>query len=305
MSKSNVIAIACADLHLSHQPPLARSVEKDWYKCMARQLRQLKEIQQDYDAPIICAGDVFDKWNSPPELINFAIQELPFMYCIPGQHDLPLHRLDDIKKSAYWTLFQAGKIKDLNYHVYQTNKGPVVTLWGMPWGTPLRTPNTIKGGIHIGLIHKYVWSIGYSYPGASLDSHWLSLLEKLKGYDFIISGDNHISFCQTCTNQVWVNCGGFFRRKSDEIDHKPKVWLLRADRTVTPFELDVSKDMFLGTTKFKKDEEEYADVREFINELKEGGIKELDFREAVIHYMEDQRVSRDVRQIVLQSLETK
>ena len=112
--KTRVVAIACADIHLQHTAPICRSGEPDWYAAMARPLEELRGLQENYDCPILCAGDVFNHWNNcPPELINWAIKHLPKMYAIPGQHDLPQHRLDDVRKSAYWTMVEAGVIENL------------------------------------------------------------------------------------------------------------------------------------------------------------------------------------------------
>jgi hypothetical protein len=54
-----VIAILCADLHLSHKPPIARSNEPCWYTAMKRQLNELSNLSQKWEAPVLCAGDVF------------------------------------------------------------------------------------------------------------------------------------------------------------------------------------------------------------------------------------------------------
>ena len=108
------IAILCSDLHLSHRPPLARAREPDWYEAMMHPLDELDDLTGD-NLPVICGGDVFDKWNSPPELINFALAELPgTMESVAGQHDLPHHSWPERRKSAYWTLVESGKIKTLD-----------------------------------------------------------------------------------------------------------------------------------------------------------------------------------------------
>lgn len=116
-----VIAVLCSDIHLCHTCPPARSNEPNWYDAMARTLDELAGIASHYYVPILCAGDVFDRWNSPPELINFAIKHLPPMHCIPGQHDLPNHSLEDIRRSAYST--SAGCSE----------------MWRFPLSTPLES----------------------------------------------------------------------------------------------------------------------------------------------------------------------
>ncbi|MFK5283767.1 hypothetical protein ACI3PL_29745, partial [Lacticaseibacillus paracasei] len=56
-----------------------------------------------------------DRWNAPPELINFDLEHLPTgMICVPGQHDLPNHNLDDMRRSGYGVLKRTQKIFDLS-----------------------------------------------------------------------------------------------------------------------------------------------------------------------------------------------
>jgi hypothetical protein len=68
--------------------------------------------------PIVYVGDIWDHYRQPPEAINWAIRELPKGYAIPGQHDLRHHNYEDIKKTAYWTLMEAGVILDMRpWHI--------------------------------------------------------------------------------------------------------------------------------------------------------------------------------------------
>ena len=108
-----VVAIACSDIHLTLTPPAARAKEPDWFAAMLRPLNELRHLAKIHEVPIICGGDVFDTWRVPNELVNWAIQHLPEMYSIPGQHDLPFHQIDDIDKSAYRTLEWVGVLKQL------------------------------------------------------------------------------------------------------------------------------------------------------------------------------------------------
>src|SRR5580704_11435281 len=113
LSKSNpVVAIACADFHLSENAPVARSAEKSWWDAMRRPLRELRELQARHDCPILFCGDLFDVWNPRPAVINFALEELPEMFGISGNHDQPFHASDLLGQSAYWTMVAAEKIQD-------------------------------------------------------------------------------------------------------------------------------------------------------------------------------------------------
>ena len=87
--KPKSIALLCSDIHLSLNSPICRGLDRErWFETMAHYLKKLKDIAKDHAVPIVCAGDVFDKWNSPPELINFALKHLPEMYAILPNHNL-------------------------------------------------------------------------------------------------------------------------------------------------------------------------------------------------------------------------
>lgn len=243
--KDEVIAIACSDIHLSHSPPAARSAEPDWYAAMGRYLAQLRELKEEYDCPIICAGDVFDLWHSKPELINWAVDALPEMYAIPGQHDMPNHSYEDIHRSAYWTLVKAGKIVSMESWDGKLLPG-VGQVYAFRYGAEIRAPrNGMKDRLKIAVVHSYIWTPGHSYLNPETGSkakHWRA---RLTGFDLAIFGDNHKGFLAKVGNCEVINCGCLFPRKSDEIDYRPSVGLVRADGTVVRHMLDCVEDMWL------------------------------------------------------------
>lgn len=286
------VALLCSDLHLSHTPPAARSAEPDWY---AAQKRVLDEVK-DWNLPVLCAGDIFDRWNSPAELINFALECLPDgMICIPGQHDLPNHRLDEIQRSAYWTLVKAGKIKNLYYHEWYEAGDFRAVLHPYPWSVDVE-PTEKSSTFKIAIIHAYIWKSGYSYPGADENKHVIKYqMERLAGYDVAVFGDNHKSFLD---GNVF-NCGTMMRRKIDEMDYRPNVGILHDDGSIKLHYLDTSKDQFIDVDEPKQ---VLADTREFIRELKLLDQDSLDFREAVHRFLDQQDVSPGVRGAVVECL---
>src|ERR1017187_8863121 len=76
-SGNPVIAIEISDIHLSDKAPVARSGEPNWYKAMARPLKEVSKLAAHHRCTIICAGDIFHLWDSSARLINFALQFLP------------------------------------------------------------------------------------------------------------------------------------------------------------------------------------------------------------------------------------
>src|SRR5262245_45393768 len=130
--QTKAIAIFASDLHLSEKAPVARSAEPDWFAAQQRHLVELAELQDRVDAPIFYAGDIFDKSNPSPRLINWAIDHLPRGYAIPGQHDLPFHRLEDIKDSGYWTLCRTTVLTNIQDTI-TLDLGKILVR-AFPWG---------------------------------------------------------------------------------------------------------------------------------------------------------------------------
>jgi hypothetical protein len=299
---SKIIAILCADIHLSHRAPIARSAEPDWYKAMKRPLKQLCDLAADYSVPVICAGDVFDRWNSPPELINFALTHLPEMYAVPGQHDLPNHSYEERKRSAYWTLVEAGRITELG-------KGDVVGSGllcnGFPWGEDVRPPIK-EDGMWVAVIHKYIYRTDEGYPGAPKEQRVAGYSKALEGYDVAVFGDNHIGFHWDGDNRTFCqvfNCGSLMRRNIDQRDYEPMVGLLHSDGTVKPHFLDCSEDKFIDEERTGAEPITGLDLTRFMEELEELGGGELDFRSAMDFYFKRTEVDKSVQKIVLEAME--
>ena len=309
--QNEVIGILCADIHLSHTPPVWRSAEPDWYAAMHRPLDEIAELQKKYKCPVFCAGDIYDKWNSPAELINFAMDNLSGIcfYSIPGQHDLPNHNISELEKSAYETLCKADVILD----VAHSDRCPSIsnsqyTLSAFPFSTeikPLPKGFVKKNVVNIAIVHQYVCTVRSDYPGAPKEAYVGKVSNdklingKLYGYDVIVFGDNHKGF-HTCVGKtiIW-NCGTLMRRKSDEINYKPKVGLLFSNGVVEPYYLDQSQDKYLSTEQTKKLIEQSAiDFKKFAKELSELSDSELDFQEAWKFYVLKNNISKEIDSIV-------
>lgn len=303
-ASKHVLAAFVSDLHLSHVPPRARAME-DWYEVMHRYLMQLNDLL-DLGVPLVCAGDLFDSWKQPPELLNFLLDSLPEMIAIPGQHDLPHHRYEDWHKSAFGTMVKARRVHMLLPGMPTTIFDRRLVLHGFPWGTPitpLKKDPRDKHLWHVAVCHSYIWTQGRSYPGAPKSKSVHSYRRKLKGYHAAFFGDNHKGFVTEVISPsrcVIVNCGGFFRRKTDEVRHVPKVSMLMEDGTVKRIPLDTSADIIsepVSTTKAA------VDLDSFLKELRGLAVDTLDFREAIINALDNSALDDRARRVVLELLE--
>jgi hypothetical protein len=320
--KAPPAALCFSDAHFWHKPPVARSAEANWWEALDRNIGQLKELQKRYrppiegnvtqhELPIIFSGDLFDKWNPVPEIVNFLLGALPDeIYGVCGNHDLPNHNLEDFRRSGFCTLVKAGKVKLLNPRRFVIPPGsPNIRLWGASCGEEVRPipkrDNKGGGGLMLDVIaiHDYVWKEGCGFPGADdskVSSKWR---KRLTGYDVAVFGDNHIPFASTKEGKATIiNAGGFYRRKSDEVKMEPSVWLIRIDGTFERIKLDCSEDKFISPTEIAVLLANEG-IEDFINDLQNLGDVALNFTEAIKQALSAVMPNESTRRIILNAME--
>ena len=307
-----VLAIFCSDIHLSETAPPARSAEPDWMEAQGRVLDQLDGLIQKYNCPIICAGDLFHRHNPQPALINWAIDHLPEMYTVPGQHDLPFHRYDDIERSAYWTLVKTKTIIDITQAQWWRGVGlDDLLLYGFAWGfEPSADDRRIDDRLQVAVSHRFVWTQGKGYEGAPVGCLDGPTAELYKDFDVAVFGDNHQGFSQdrhrTRACPAIFNCGCLIRRKANERDYKPRVGLLMSDGTIDTHYLDLTGDVWADQP---DDEPEMTEMLEdlgsFISELKDADVGIIDFEESINRWLDGHDCSEPVRKILLEVTELK
>lgn len=289
----------CSDIHLTLTPPPCRA-ESDWLEVQARYLKQLRNLAQG--GPIACAGDIFDRWNPPPELIHFALEHLPDgMICIPGQHDLPNHRLDLLHRSAYGVLVKAGKIIDISNDMAElriTNADIYGFAWGQEFESRIVEPN--KDHIQIALVHKYVWMDKHSYPGAEESSNVSALRKSLRGWDVAIFGDNHKGFSTKVGNCQVCNNGTFIRRRSDDT-FNPMISQLMSNGKLQTVNLYTNDDQYHDVP--DKRVETPFDMQDLLHKLEELGEHGVNFQDLVKDHLEGAEISERAKQLVRKAME--
>jgi hypothetical protein len=302
----HVVAILTSDWHIQHDPPKSRNVggTDAWYAAMAHALGQVYTLAKEHQCPVIVAGDLFTTWRTNAECINFLLANITEpTYAVPGQHDLPGHRLDAIKRSAYWTLVESGKIHHL-FPGKPIGVGPMV-LYGVPWGC--RIPRPQRDGslcLHVAVIHDFIWTKTTGHVNASEDKFFSRRAEELRGYHATVWGDNHIGFTLPGKGDLpWVcNAGTLMRRFSNERTYKPSVGLLYDDGSVGRHFLDASTDQWAdGDNTTEARQANGVDLGAFaaaLAEAQEQGI-DIDFGDALKRYCNDNNIIGDVRAEVL------
>jgi hypothetical protein len=153
----------------------------------------------------------------------------------------------------------------------------------------------------IAVVHRYVWKEGYGHPNAAEEDRADVLASRLGGYAVAVSGDNHTPF----RFGKLYNCGGFFRRRSDEVEHRPSVGLLNTDGKMTRHYLDVSQDQFTDpeTIIGVLSETTGVDLSGFVAELGSLGDTLIDWPAALRRFLKRRKARPEVRRAVLKALE--
>lgn len=301
-----VVAATVGDIHFRHDRPRCR-VEPDWTEVEHAQVKRLRVVLKEHgDPPLLIAGDLFHKWNSPPEVVNRWIDHFPPCYAVPGNHDLPYHNAADIKKSAYWTLVQAGKVAHLRPGKPVRLKD-AVWIHGFGFGSEPRYEGQFRHlqGLHVALIHAYCWRDGHAFPGVREEDHARGWAKRLRKFDGLIFGDNHRAFDWGWgTDLPWVRNGGCFTRQTTaEMDTQPTVGLIWSDGTLTAEPLDCTGDKFHPADPTLPDDDPAgADFGELMEKLAAVGKKREDFRAAAKRAAGHPDIHPGERELILQYL---
>jgi|694.fasta_scaffold01606_16 hypothetical protein len=259
--QKTALAILCSDLHLRETAPSARA-EKDWYEVMENHLNALGKASSRWGVPIVCAGDVFDRWNPSSELVRFAIQKLPPLNAIPGQHDLRYHDYESRLRGAYGCLVAAEILWDIPVGRWDGVPAEMVQVWAMPWGRwepPTKAENFY--GIKLGVLHKYAWSNQFNCHAKADES---SRFERLyPNLDAMIIGDNHIPWMLPNV----MNHGGFIPQNADQKSLVPHYGVLMSDGSIEKHPYDVPEPIWLESWQPQVEESKIAS--EVIQELQD------------------------------------
>lgn len=288
-------AILTADWHLRSDNPICRT--DDFIKAQFKKVRFIKRLQNEHNCPVLCAGDIFNHWKPSPRLLSKTMKYMPGnMVCIAGNHDLPAHSLERIDESGFNVLDEADYINyepaalEFNFSLHVHHFGTEYIKPGEKW----------PGMRRVALIHEYVYKGRKPFPGQLTGV--TALMKKLKGYDLIVVGDNHVPFVHRAENQLVVNSGSLTRQTADQIKHRPRVYLWYAKtNTVKPVYIPIEKNV-ITRTHIKKDKERDSRIEAFITALETGCEIHLQFEKNIENVLRTLD-NKAVKQKIVQAME--
>lgn len=251
-ANGTIVALCISDVHWCHTPPGLRKDEHDWYEAQDNQLYELAGLWESLEYPrILVAGDLFDKWNPPLQLVHFISKRIHHHFgaqsliAIPGQHDLPNHSLGSINRSGYGMLHETKAIFDLTSLGGMGYKYAGYDVWvqAFPWGVE-PGPCLTEGGfdIKIAMSHRYAYdNPSQAYTGAPETGH--HTLHGFSGFDVVHYGDNHIRWKAINQGVSVVNPGTFYKRHKPDIEAVCGPYAIWADGKATSIELSTKSNV--------------------------------------------------------------
>lgn len=299
-------AILTADLHLTSKIPISRI--DDYFQAQANKLRFLWELSmENNNCPILCAGDVFDHWKASPWLCSWAYRHLPKnMIAIPGNHDLPMHSMEEYDKSALFLLEIVGGLTVLkNESILIPGDIEIVGLsFGGYESSMIGSYFGKDAHRKILLIHEMVWP-GSKKPVWAPNSYTVKdiFFEAEGEVDLIVSGDNHQAFTAEMDGCLLVNPGSMLRRTADQADFTPVCYLYFADdNTVESVFYPIEKGVHnIDHLTEKKDRD--ARITAYIERINDNWEGGLSFQQNLRAFFEQNEIPRKVRELIWQYLE--
>lgn len=295
-------AILCADLHIRADTPLCRT--DDYFKAQENKVNFIFGLALNHLCPILIAGDLGDKSQWPNWLLEwFSDKILHYgisLFVIPGQHDLPNHKLDNWRKSGIGVL-SSSNIINLSFYadeIYNHN----FFIDSFPYGKLIdgKKENN-KDYSLIAIAHQMVIENKPLWPDQKAPKGH-ELLKKFPQYDLILTGDNHNPFVSEYEGRLLVNPGSMMRMKSNQEDHKPRVYIWYKDtNTVEPVYLPI-EDNVISREHIEREQSKDKRIKMYAEKVKEEEDIELSYKDNMKEYFGSTRVRKTVKDKVWESI---
>ncbi|MEN6445543.1 MAG: metallophosphoesterase [Candidatus Cloacimonas sp.] len=199
---------------------------------------------------------------------------------IAGQHDMRYHS-NDLENTPIMTFAAAKSIILLGRgDMFEPEEG--IHIYGAGWNDDIPEIEDPEA-FNILIIHSMMISEKIWYGQENYDSARKFL--KDNNFDLIVSGDNHktvVSCVSHINGDKWLlNTGSLMRQKSDQMDHKPCIFIFDTETRKSDIHYIPCKDIsqVMNIEKISKEKEqskELNDLKEKLNEnVEESGLDYL------------------------------
>ena len=296
-----------ADWHIRSDAPENRI--DDFLNEQERKIDFILDMSNNYYCPILIAGDIGDKSKWENWLLEKYIKKFKAhsqnILVLPGQHDLPNHRLGKLSESGLGVLAASKAIIELTR--LNLLGGGISWLSPFPFGKELCLIDVLKNNNQyksIAIIHQLV-SQSKLWEGQQNFTSAKSLLKKFFCYDLIVSGDNHQSFIKRYKGQLLVNPGSIMRSTIAQINHKPKVYLWKAeDNEIKEIEIPIRPpEKVFDLSAIKKQDKREERMLAFVESLKSDCEFKMSFKNNLNKFLNKNKIDQAIKDKIFIALE--
>lgn len=304
--------LVTGDWHVRDDQPGSRT--DNFFETMVRKIKWILDTAVEQGCSyVLQPGDFFDK-SRPVQsqvleiLLNRTIA--PYLsdlmiLSVPGNHDLPYHRMDQLDRSSLGVMFEYGTVVRAVCTTFPVEK---IVVHGAGWGEELPDHDLFPADFRIGMTHVSIDETN-TFPEWEKASDYLA---RHPAYDLIVTGDNHKQFvvdlfvAEENRNQILINAGALFRTSVDEIDHKPAVYIVDTDLPgkYKRIEIPVERDVLRVEEYLERKERDEA-IQAFVESMRseDHGVG-LSFEDNLRDYMASNNVPKSIVDIVWEAYET-
>jgi len=292
--------LCVGDEHIRFQRPENRI--DDFFFTQYEKIKWIFQFAKEHEAVILKAGDLFDSPKASHYLTSTYIDlyrkyRRP-VFAVAGQHDLRYHT--DLKNSPFNVLLSAGLIKHASSEPFDCEE---THIYGADWGQNVPKIKS-KDYFNILIIHRMIipskkeklWEGQTDYTLAD------SLLGK--GFDLIVSGDNHRGFIIDSHKGTLINCGSVMRMTKAQINHKPFVVLYNtmAKEYKQVFIPTKPAKVVFDLKKLEEDKEHDEKIEAFVKGLNEHKDMGLSFQDNLREYGKKNKVDKKIMMIIEEAM---
>lgn len=296
-------AILLSDWHIREDKPICR-IDNFW-KAQETKIDFILNLANKNNCPILCGGDIGDKSRWSCRLLEFIIDKFKNVeiYVVPGQHDLPEHRLDSWKESGIGVLHAAGAIKVIL--APETINGKF-NVYPFPYGEEITNPEKEDNKLNIAISHQMVIQNKPLWPD-QIAPKGHELLKKYSSYDLILTGDNHNAFISEYENRILVNPGSIMRTTAAQINFQPRVykWFANENKTqicFLPIEIGAVTKKHIEEKK-QMDDKMKKFIERIPSSITKGGQDEISFEQNMERYFNSNKTDKSIKNKIWEVIE--
>jgi hypothetical protein len=123
-----------------------------------------------------------------------------------------------------------------------------------------------------------------------------------KGFDLIVTGDNHTPVIDERKGQILINPGSITRQTADQIDHRPRVYLFSVERKEYEA-VYLSAGEGMSREHIEGQEKREERISAFVESLSQTHDINLSFEENIKHFIIKNKVPKNIREKIYNAME--